>query len=338
VTGAPITSTVGHGEVVPAAAPSRLTRLVTSPESRVPVMSVTTTPLRALRSHPSTVRRALAPLIAGLILASLTAAPSFAAGRTFYVATNGIDAASGSISHPWRSFHASLKKLRPGDKLYIRGGAYTFKGVNYTALAGTSTSPILISAYPGERPVFTGTSTPADFLYFSGNSAYITLRGLTIQGGGRTSDSNGSSLLGFVGNANHIVIDRNRLIGSAAWEARQHLAYVAAPSVNDIWFVRNVFDGRGCACGGLLTFYHDPNGIGIRVYDNTIRNADQGIVIWANVRSLRISGNTLSSLRIGVQHHYSSGTKIDDNSAARVSTPVYAGSKVNLVVSGNSWQ
>ena len=301
-------------------------------------MSIVPSPLRLYHATRSAAMRALGPVIAGVVLAGALAAPTVAAGRTFYVATNGNDAASGSISHPWRSFHVSLKKLRAGDKLYIRGGSYSFKGVNYTSVAGTSTSPILISAYPGERPVFTGTSTPADFLYFSGNSAYITLRGLTIQGGGRTSDSNGSSLLGFVGNANHIRIERNRLIGSATWEPRQHLAYVAAPSVNDIVFKLNTFDGKGCACAGLLNFYHDPNGVAIRVYDNTIRNADQGIVIWANARSLRISGNTFSSLRIGVQHHYSSGTKIDNNSAARVSTPVYAGSRANLTVSGNSWQ
>ena len=300
-------------------------------------MSIATTPLRLLRSHRSAASRALAPVIAGLVLASAVAAPSLAAGRTFYVATYGNDAASGSITHPWRSFHVSLRKLRAGDKLYVRGGAYTFKGVNYTSLAGTATSPILISAYPGERPVFTGTSTPADFLYFSGNSAYITLRGLTIRGGGRTSDTNGSSLLGFVGNANHIRVEHNRLVGSATWEQRQHLAYVAAPSVNDIWFKWNTFDGGGCACAGLLNFYHDPNGLAIRVYDNTFRNGDQGIVVWANVRQLRISGNTFSSLRIGVQHHSSSGTKIDNNTPTHVSMPVYAGSKVNLSVYGNRW-
>jgi hypothetical protein len=296
-----------------------------------------TTPLRLFRSHRSAVSRALGPLIAAAVLATAMVAPVSAAGRTFYVATNGSDSSSGSISHPWRSFHASLTKLRAGDTLYVRGGSYTFKGTNYTTLAGTSTNRILISAYPGERPIFTGTSTPADFLYFSSNSAYITLRGLTIQGGGRTTDDNGSSLLGFIDNANHIRIEKNRLIGSPTWEQRQHLAYVAAPSVNDIVFKWNTFDGKGCSCAGLLNFHHDPNAAGVRVYGNNIRNADQGVVVWANVSGLKIWRNYFSSLRIGVQHHYSSGTVITDNVGRNVSTPIYVGSTRNLSVYGNDW-
>ena len=300
-------------------------------------MTSVTTPLRLFRSHRSAVSRALAPMIAGAILATAMVAPVSAVGRTFYVATNGSDSNSGSISHPWRSFHASLTKLRAGDRLYVRGGSYTFKGTNYTTLAGTSTNRILISAYPGERPVFTGTSTPADFLYFSGNSAYITLRGLTIQGGGRTTDGNGSSLLGFIENANHIRIEKNRLIGSPTWEQRQHLAYVAAPSVNDIVFKWNTFDGKGCVCAGLLHVYHDPNAIGIRVYGNNIRNAEQGIMIWANVSGLKIWRNDFSALRIGVRHHHSSGTLVRDNDGSNVRTGVYADSNRNLTMYGNDW-
>ena len=300
-------------------------------------LTFVSTPLRLFRSHRSAVSRALAPIVVASVLAAAVAAPAAAAGRTFYVATNGSDSNSGSISRPWRSFHVSLKKLRAGDTLYVRGGSYTFKGVNYTTLAGTRTNRILISAYPGERPIFTGTSTPADFLYFSSNSAYITLRGLTIQGGGRTSDGNGSSLLGFVGNANHIRIEKNRLIGSPTWEHRQHLAYVASPSVNDIVFKWNTFDGKGCACSGILNFYHEPNAAGVRVYGNNIRNGHDGITVWANVRGLKIWGNDFSSLDRGVYHHHSSGTVVTDNSARNVRYPVFADSRRNLSVYGNDW-
>ncbi len=295
------------------------------------------TPLRRFRSHPSAVSRALTPIVAAALLATVMVVPATAAGRTFYVATNGSDSNTGSISRPWRSFHASLTKLRAGDRLYVRGGSYTFKGTNYTTLAGTSTNRILISAYPGERPIFTGTTTPAHFLYFSSNSAYITLRGLTIQGGGRTSDSNGSSLLGFVGNANHIRIEKNRLIGSPTWEHRQHLAYVASPSVNDIVFKWNTFDGKGCACSGILNFYHEPNAAGVRVYGNNIRNGSDGITVWANVSGLKIWGNDFSSLESGVYHHHSNGTLVTDNSARNVRYPVFAESRRNLIVYGNDW-
>lgn len=300
-------------------------------------MHVVSTPLSAIRRHRTRTIRLVAPAIAAVILATAMVSPVAAAGRTFYIATNGSDSNSGSISKPWRSFHASLKKLRAGDKLYVRGGSYTYSGVNYTGLAGTATNPILVSAYPGERPIFTGTSTPAVFLYFSGNSAYVTLRGMTIQGGGRTSDTNGSSHLGFVGNANHIRIERMRLIGSANWEQRQHLAYVASNSVNDIVFKGNAFDGKGCVCAGMLNFYHDPNATRVAVKDNIFRNGDQGIVIWGDVRGLKIWDNSFTSLRIGIQHHYSDGTTVTQNRGSKLAVPIYVGSKRNLSVYGNSW-
>ena len=271
------------------------------------------------------------------MLVAFVAAPASASGRTFYVATNGSDSSSGTISSPWRSFHASLRKLRAGDTLYVRGGSYTFRGVNYTSLAGTATNRILISAYPGERPVFTGTSTPAAFLYFRGNSGYITLRGLTVQGGGATSDSNGSSLLGFIENAHHIRIERFKLNGSASWSAQQHLAYIAASSVHNIVFKTSTFDGRGCKCAGLLHFYHDPNGAVVWVYGNVFRNSDQALLIWANVSRLKIWGNTFANNRIGIRHHNSGGTEVTDNVAVRTSNPVYADSKRNLTVYGNRW-
>jgi hypothetical protein len=276
--------------------------------------------------------------LAGLLLGA-AAGPSLGASRptVYYLAPAGNDAAAGSLRRPWRTLYASLRKLRPGDTLYVRGGAYRFGGVNSTTLAGTATRPIVIAAYRGESPVFTGTTTPADFLYFSGNSAWITLRGLTVQGGGATSDSSGSSLLGFVGNANHIRIDHVRLFGSAGWSANQHLAYVAGGSVHDITFTGDTFDGRGCRCAGLLQFYHDPNAARVAVVGSTFRRADQAVLVWANVSGLRMVANTFSYVRIAVRYHHSAGTAVTGNRGSHVAIGIYADSSTNLAVSGNSW-
>jgi parallel beta-helix repeat protein len=255
----------------------------------------------------------------------------------FYLAPGGSDANAGTVGAPWKSLYASLKKLRPGDTLYIRGGSYSFSGVNYTTVAGTSAAPIVITNYPGETPVFTGTSTPADFLYFSGNSAWVTVRGLTVQGGGITSDSNGSSLLGFIDNASHIRVENMHLNGSSGWSAEQHLAYVAANSVSDVRFTGNTFDGNGCMCAGLLQFYHDPNAASVIVQDNVFRDADQGVMIWSSVSGLKVTSNTFSSLRIGVRHHNSGGTTVSGNSGTGVQIGVYADSSTNLSQSSNSW-
>ncbi len=255
-----------------------------------------------------------------------------------YLAPTGSDTNAGTIGAPWRSLYASLPKLRPGDTLYVRGGNYSFGGVNYTTVAGTSSAPILITNYPGETPVFSGTTTPADFLYFSGTSAWVTIQGLTVQGGGVTTDSNGSSLLGFIDSANHITVHGMHLIGSSGWGSEQHLAYVAASAVNNITFTGNTFDGGGCLCAGLLQFYHDPNAISVTVTGNTFTNADQGLLIWASVSGLQISNNTFSNLRIAIRYHNSGGTSITSNKGAGgIQTGIYTDSTLNLTQSGNTW-
>ncbi len=295
------------------------------------------TPLLAPGRQPE--RRALA-LVASAALLVLTLAlpmPAAASGTVHYMSPRGSDSASGTGSHPWRTIYASLRKLRPGDTLYIRGGTYSFSGIHYTSLAGTATRRILISNYPGESPVFVGTSAPADFLYFSGNASWVTVRGLTIRGGGRVDDSNGSSLLGFTGNANHITITGVHLYGQSNWAGNQHLAYIAADSVNDITITHSLLDGRGCMCQGLLQFFHDPSAARVTVSDNTFRNADQGVMVWAGVSGLRIVSNTFSHVRIAVRHHNSLGTAVLNNKGSDVSIGIFADTRLHLSQSGNRW-
>ncbi|GAB62034.1 hypothetical protein KSU1_C0438 [Candidatus Jettenia caeni] len=43
---------------------------------------------------------------------------------TYYVATNGNDSNSGSLSNPWKTIEKSIEKLQPGDTLYLRSGTY----------------------------------------------------------------------------------------------------------------------------------------------------------------------------------------------------------------------
>lgn len=301
------------------------------------VIRLRDTPLRLPGRHA---KRPVLALLASVALLSLTLAvptPIEAAGTTHYISPRGSDSNSGTASHPWRTIYASLRRLHPGDTLYIRGGTYYFSGVHSTGLAGTATRPILISNYPGETPTFVGTSAPADFLYFSGNAAWITLRGLTISGGGAVRDSSGSSLLGFTGNANHIRVIGVRLIGRSNWAGNQHLVYVAANSVNDITITKSILDGRGCQCQGLLQFFHDPSAARVTVSYNTFRNGDQGILVWASVAGLRIVSNTFSHVRIAVRHHHSLGTSVVSNRGSYVSIGVYADSRLHLTQSANRW-
>lgn len=75
-----------------------------------------------------------------------------AAGPAKYVdAARGDDAANGSKAAPWKTVNAAVKRLKPGDTLYLRGGTY-FEAVS-VALEGTAQAPITIRAMPGELAI-----------------------------------------------------------------------------------------------------------------------------------------------------------------------------------------
>jgi hypothetical protein len=250
---------------------------------------------------------------------------------------SGNDGASGTAAHPWATLYASLRKLHPGDTLYVRGGTYAWSGTHYTSLAGTATRPIRISNYPGETPVFAGSGAPANWLYFDGSAAYVTLHGLTVKGGGAVAGSAGSSLVGFTGNTNHVTLEHMRLYASSSWTTTQHLVYFEANSVNDITIKYSVLDGAHCKCTGLITMYHDPNAVRVTITHNTFRNADQAILVWSNASGVRVTSNKFISTRIAVRHHNSNGTLVSGNLGSAVGIGVYADSRAHLSVTGNSW-
>ncbi|MBI2193279.1 MAG: hypothetical protein HYU36_14985 [Planctomycetes bacterium] len=66
----------------------------------------------------------------------------------------GDDDHAGSRARPWRTINNSLKRLSPGDTLYLRAGIY-FENV-YCAVAGKPDAPITVRAYPGERVIIDG--------------------------------------------------------------------------------------------------------------------------------------------------------------------------------------
>jgi len=96
---------------------------------------------------------------AGATLLALAAAQvSF--GKTLYVATNGSDNNSGSLSQPFATLAEAQAAASPGDTVYIRGGTYNNVSVaatdaNYQYALDFSKSNISYLAYPGDsRPVF----------------------------------------------------------------------------------------------------------------------------------------------------------------------------------------
>ena len=83
---------------------------------------------------------------------------------TFYVAPDGDDSNQGDLQNPWGTIGYGVSKLNAGDTLYIREGEYkeTFSLENSS---GSEESPIVVSGYPGERPVINGKDLVSELWY-----------------------------------------------------------------------------------------------------------------------------------------------------------------------------
>ena len=80
---------------------------------------------------------------------------TLAAGPKLFVdAMRGDDGNEGAEKTPWKTLAHALRRLTPGDTLYLRGGTY-FEKVSLTR-SGAETAPITIASYPGELAVIDG--------------------------------------------------------------------------------------------------------------------------------------------------------------------------------------
>ena len=80
--------------------------------------------------------------------------PLAAGPKLFVDAERGNDQAAGTQESPWRTVHHAVRKLKPGDTLYLRGGTY-YDHVSLTK-SGTAEAPITIASYPGELAILDG--------------------------------------------------------------------------------------------------------------------------------------------------------------------------------------
>lgn len=96
--------------------------------------------------------------------------PAFASEpvSAIYVAVDGDDSNDGSITSPFATLEAAREKVREmkhsgstpsgGIRIYLRGGTY-FRNQTFTMTeqdSGTAQSPVIYSAYPGEKVTITG--------------------------------------------------------------------------------------------------------------------------------------------------------------------------------------
>ena len=92
--------------------------------------------------------------ILSLVVPCLLLVSAAARATDFYVSPSGNG--DGSIGNPW-SLDTALSQpsaVHPGDTIWLRGGTYT--GIHTSYLNGSSTSPIIVRQYPGERATLDG--------------------------------------------------------------------------------------------------------------------------------------------------------------------------------------
>lgn len=73
-----------------------------------------------------------------------------------YVSPTGDDSWAGTKAQPWRTLARALPALYAGQVLYVRGGRYREQLTKLTLHEGTPDKPIVVTNFPGERPVVRG--------------------------------------------------------------------------------------------------------------------------------------------------------------------------------------
>jgi hypothetical protein len=74
--------------------------------------------------------------------------------KLFVDAARGDDANDGTARAPWKTLDHALRRLKPGDTLYLRGGTYHEKVI--LRRSGTAEAPITIASHPGELAIIDG--------------------------------------------------------------------------------------------------------------------------------------------------------------------------------------
>lgn len=137
-----------------------------------------------------------------LLLTLFAVAPSAAAQSTYYVATDGTDLGSGTITSPFPTVDRALDFAVAGDTVYVRGGTYVTPAPIRIDDGGEDGAYLHIWAYADEVPAFDFTGANRGFDL---RGDYIHLNGLVVE----NSEDNGVFLAGASYNVIERVVARN---------------------------------------------------------------------------------------------------------------------------------
>ena len=235
-------------------------------------------------------------------------------GPAYYVSPTGNDRADGSEANPWRSLTASMKKLRAGDTLLVRGGTYRERVEvrGESVPRGTPDARITVRAYPGEEPLVVG-------IFWVSNADYWTFDNIDVTWDPANTNSNehmvrmyrgqgwiyqNSEIYGarsyaallVNGNSTGWLITNNYIHDTYQSNAlsQDHLIYISDGSngIVERNLLVNALNGRGVKLGNPQTGEVLPANVVVRY--NTIVNTGSGNVgVSYDAHDNQIYGNVL---------------------------------------------
>ncbi len=215
-------------------------------------------------------------------------------GNSFYVTTGGSSSGDGSMSHPWSLAYALSQPaaLHPGDTIWVRGGTYS--GSFTASLKGSSSAPITVRAYPGERATLRNANDLVVDIY---GCQYVNFWGLEIAGsetsrdsatypstyGVRVNQGVSSSNVKFI----NMVVHDVQAMGFGWWQALTN---------SEIYGSLIYFNGTGKLDHGV--YVHNVSGTKYLTNNLIFDNASHGIHGYAEtadkgLNNLVLEGNTL---------------------------------------------
>ena len=96
---------------------------------------------------------------------------------TYYIATDGNDANDGlSLATAFQTIQHASAVVQTGDQVFVRGG--TYQGPVDITTSGTSSDPIVFSAYLDEIPVIVESETDSNWMTYTGDIYQATINPL----------------------------------------------------------------------------------------------------------------------------------------------------------------
>lgn len=207
---------------------------------------------------------------------------SVTVGGVYYVSTSGDDSGSGSFSSPWLTWQKAITTALPGDIVYFRSGTYQVSSNSLkTVNSGSSISPIIIKAYPGESPVISGNGVNALVMI---EDPYWTFDGLRFEMSNLPDNANAMVRISESESANNTTIKNCvfRLFSSAGKNDTACVILQSGRS-NNALIQNNEFYGFSSASSSASEAsaieYLGGENVGTKILNNVFHNFKFGVFV-----------------------------------------------------------